>query len=186
MSGAPEVFVEMADVVGVVGLRGEVKLLPTGNFDAAVLSSAFLRGRDARGTVRLRCERHRWKGNVVIARLAGIEDRDAARALVGSTLGFEARDYDASGFPRGDRPPPFVYLGLRVETVDGRGVGWVDDVLVLPANWVLRVLAPAPDGDGETEVLVPVIDSVVVEVDRDRGRVVIDPLPGLLDDSPTA
>ena len=60
-------------------------------------------------------------------------------------------------------------------TVDGTTVGTVEDVLVLPANLVLRV-------QGEREVLVPVIPPVVEELDRDGGRLTIRPMPGLLDD----
>ena len=62
-------------------------------------------------------------------------------------------------------------------TTEGERIGRVDDVWMLPANRVLRVLT----FDDEREILVPVIDGFVREVDRSAGRVVIEPVPGLLD-----
>jgi 16S rRNA processing protein RimM len=178
------VFVEIAEVVNVVGLRGEIKLLPNGNYDPAILTSDFLVQRSSDGReVSVHCSRWRTKGTTVVAVLDEIRDRDAAEAAVGSVLGFRAAAYDEPGFPRGEDLPAFVYHGLTVVTTDGRTVGRVDDVLVLPANWVLSVIATAPDGgDGEQEILIPVIDDVIREVDREGGRVVIEPMPGLLDD----
>lgn len=181
-------FVEMAEIVNVVGLRGEVKLLVSGNFDESVLTSRFLRVRGANGQdegMPIRCLGYRWKSAVVIARLEGIDVRESAEAMMGKSLGFRAADYDDPAFPRGERPAAFVYLDLRVVTTEGREVGRVDDVLTLPANWVLRVLAREGTED-ETEILIPVIDDVIRELDRAGGRLVIAAMPGLLDDIETA
>ncbi len=175
-------FVEIGEIVNVVGLRGELKLLVNGNYDERILESPFLRLRGRDGIRPVRCRRHRPKGGTVVVSLAEVADRNAAEGLVGGALGFEAADYDAPGFPRGKQPAPFVYLDLEVVTTGGEEIGRVEDVWVLPANWVLRVLGPAPEGDDEREILVPVIDSVIREVDRPGGRVVIEPIPGLLDD----
>ena len=167
----------MGEIVNVVGLRGEVKLLVNGNFDPEVLHSDFLRMRRPGGTDRpAHCEGHRWKGQTVILRLREIPDRDAAEDARGMLLGFESEDYDQPGFPRGDRLPAFVYHGLEVVTTQGERVGTIDDVWVLPANWVLQVLT-----DDDREVLVPLIDDFVREVDRETGRVVIEAVEGLLD-----
>jgi 16S rRNA processing protein RimM len=177
------VFVEMGEIVGATGLRGELRVLPRGSFDEEILRSRYLRlRRPSGGTERVRCGGSRWKGSVVIVRLEDVGDRGAAQDLVGSDLGFVSEDYERPDFPRGDEPAPFVFLGLRVETVDGLLIGTVDDVLVLPANRVLRVVRDPDDREGSREVLIPVIDDVVREVDRVGGRVLIEPLPGLLDD----
>ena len=168
----------MGEIVNVVGLRGELKLLPTGNFDEEILRSGFLRMRRPGGPDRrVRCTGHRRKGNTVVVRLREIEDRDGAERARGELLGFESTDYDAPGFPRGDTLPAFVYHDLEVVTTEGERIGRVDDVWMLPANRVLRVLT----FDDEREILVPVIDGFVREVDRSAGRVVIEPVPGLLD-----
>ena len=168
----------MGEIVNVVGLRGELKLLPTGNFDEEILRSGFLRMRRPGGPDRrVRCTGHRWKGNTVVVRLGEIEDRDGAERARGELLGFESTDYDAPGFPRGDTLPAFVYHDLEVVTTEGETIGRVDDVWTLPANWVLRVL-----DDDDREFLIPVVDDFVREVDREAGRVVVEAVAGLFDD----
>lgn len=170
-------FVELGEIVNVVGLRGEIKILATGNFDASILGSRFLKLERPGGVVEAAtCRGQRPKGGTLVVRLAGIDDRDAAEELVGGRLGFLAADYEDPAFPRGDRLAAFVYLDCEVETTAGERIGRVQDVMTLPANWVLQVV----DDDGR-ELLVPVIDEVVREVDRASGRVVIEAVEGLLD-----
>jgi 16S rRNA processing protein RimM len=170
-------FIELGEIVNVVGLRGELKLLVTGNFDERILRSGFLRLERPGGTVEpVNCRRDRPKGGAMIVQLDEVVDRESAEALVGGRLGFLAADYDAPEFPRGERPAAFLYLDCEVVTTEGDVVGRVEDVLTLPANWVLRVRT----ADGR-EQLVPVIDDVVREMDRESGRVLIEAIPGLLD-----
>lgn len=171
-------FVELGEIVNVVGLRGEIKLLLSGNYDERILRSEFLRLERPDGRVEaVRCRGQRpRKGSLVVA-LEDIGDRDEAETLVGGRLGFMAADYDDPRFPRDEGWPAFAYLGCEVVTVDGRRVGRVEDVFTLPANWVLQVLGDEP---GSEEILIPVIDEVIRELDRDDGRVVIEAMPGLL------
>jgi len=103
--------------------------------------------------------------------VAGVEDRDAAEALVGSTVLVRAEDL----------PPPdpgeFYWHeieGFRVETVDGRAIGTIAETFASGAHdvWVVR---------GEREHMIPVVADVVREIDRASRRVLIDPPAGLLD-----
>ena len=87
-----------------------------------------------------------------------------------------AEDYDRDGFPRPDEPHPFLYHGLRVVTEEGKEVGTVEGVLVMPSSLVLEVR------EGEREYLIPVIAPVIRSLDRESERLVIHALPGLLDD----
>ena len=59
-------------------------------------------------------------------------------------------------------------------TADGEELGTVTDVLRTPANDVYVV-----QGQNK-EILVPAIKDVVVEIDPQAGRMLIQPLPGLL------
>jgi len=67
-------------------------------------------------------------------------------------------------------------LGMLVETRDGQEVGRVSEVFELDSADLLEVEGP----DGKT-VLVPFTKQVIVEVDVDGGRMVIDPPEGMLD-----
>jgi len=73
----------------------------------------------------------------------------------------------------------FEALGLQVKTTSGEVVGKVIEVIPLPASdlWVVE-----SSGDGSPrEILIPVVDPIVKEVDLPRGLAVVDPPPGLLD-----
>lgn len=172
-------FVELGEIVNVVGLRGEIKLLVTGNFDEGILRSEFLRLERPDGTIEaVHCRGQRSRKGSLVVSLQEVTDRDGAGELVGGRLGFLAADYDDPRFPRGPKLAAFAYLDCEVVTADGARIGRVEDVLTLPANWVLQVFGGEA---GEDEILIPVIDEVIREVDRGRGRIVIEAIPGLLD-----
>jgi len=57
---------------------------------------------------------------------------------------------------------------------DGRILGLLSTVLASPANDVYVV------GSGKTEILLPAIRDVVVEVDLGLKRIVVRPTPGLI------
>jgi 16S rRNA processing protein RimM len=170
-------FVTMGEIVRAVGLRGEVKLLPEGDFLAEVLDSGYLRCRRGDDPPRrIQVSSLRAKGETLILKLEGVEGRDAAEAMVGEFLGFIAEDYDRPDFPRPEEPHPFLYHGLTVVTETGEEIGRVEGVKVLPANLVLEVRQE------DREYLIPVIPPVVRSLDREAQRLVIHPLPGLLDE----
>jgi 16S rRNA processing protein RimM len=103
-----------------------------------------------------------------------VADRTAAEALRNTLLIVEA-DADEST----DDPDEFYdhqLVGLSVVTVDGRDIGTVAEMLHLPAQDVFAVRRP----DGR-EVLIPFVAKIVPRVDLERGAVVVDPPPGLLE-----
>ena len=70
----------------------------------------------------------------------------------------------------------FQLEGLEVRTVEGKVLGVITRILPTGSNDNFLVR----DGAGH-EVLIPAIDEVVKTVDLERGRVVIEPMPGLLE-----
>lgn len=104
--------------------------------------------------------------------LEGIIDVSGAEALIGKTVFADESDL----------PPleenEFYYrdvIGCEVFLTDNTRVGIVEDIIVTGANDVFVVRG------GGKEVLVPVIEDVVKELDPAAKRIVIDPMPGLLD-----
>ena len=104
-------------------------------------------------------------GKTVIARLEGIDDRDAAQALV---------DWEIR-VPRSALPPagPGEYYwadleGLSVHTREGVALGSVVRMLETPAHDVMVI-------QGERERLVPFVQGrYVLAVDLDAGRITVD------------
>ncbi|MQX36526.1 ribosome maturation factor RimM [Roseospira navarrensis] len=126
---------------------------------------------------------------VVICRLDGVADRTAAEALKGVRL----------HVPRAALPPPedeeeyyhADLVGLAVEQEDGTCLGSVRAVHDFGAGDMLEV-APPPqgaDGDGNGDgagrpLMIPFTRSAVPVVDLKAARIVVAPLPGLLDPPP--
>jgi len=104
--------------------------------------------------------------------LDGCDSMDAARALVGYEVCVHEHDLPAVG---PDEVYHYQLVGMTVVTTGGDEVGRIAEVMPAPANDVCVVRA------GGREHLIPMIAEVVKEVDQQRRRLVIDPLPGLLD-----
>jgi len=66
-------------------------------------------------------------------------------------------------------------IGCRVEDQKGRLLGKITDIMETGANNVYEV------SDGSSVFLVPDVPHVVVEINVETKRMVIDPLPGLID-----
>ncbi len=109
----------------------------------------------------------------MLLRFAGVDDLEAAEPLRGSLLTIPleaARELDAGEFWR------HQLVGLAVVDPEGNDRGVVRDVLPGAAHDLLEVRRP----DGAT-ALVPAV-AALVEVELEAGRVVVQALPGLLDD----
>ena len=167
-------LVELGPIVNRHGLAGEVRLLSYNpeSTTATAVSHVVLIDRSGRREVRgvRGVRRHK---RFVLLRLEGVESAAAAEALVGYTVAVPR-----SALPAID--PGAVYhtdlLGCAVETTQGEQLGTVREMLVTGSNDVCVVR-----GAGR-EVLVPLIADVVAELDVAGRRLIIRPLPGLLDE----
>lgn len=163
--------------IGVVGkpqgVRGEVKIIiyPGMPADLGDCEELVLCGENGacRGYV---LENVRWQGSNLIAKLEGVEDRDASELINGSKIWLQREDVPelAQG-----RYYWFEYEGLSVMTDDGIELGIVENVFATGANDVLVVVGPGG------EYLIPVIDDVQMKMDKEAGKIIVTPLPGLLE-----
>jgi len=155
------------------GVRGELRLLPH-NPDSPLLESVErVAITDGAGEPRwMRIVGRRPHKRFMLLRFENVDTAEAADQIVGRVV----------AVPRDQLPEledeEFYHvdlLGCAVATADGRELGQVEEILQTGSNDVLVVRHQG------AEVLVPWIDEVVVEVDCERRRIVIDPIPGLLD-----
>jgi len=110
----------------------------------------------------------RVQGTELVVRLEGIEDRDQAAAVRGWQV----------AVPRASLPPPAEgeyywsdLVGLDVVNVQGVALGRIEEVFETGANDVIVVREA---GERGRERLIPFIASVVVAVELERSRVVVD------------
>ncbi len=155
----------LARVSGVYGVLGWVRLHSFTEPRDAVLDyrdCQLGQGQDWR-PARIAAGKKHGKG--LIVQFAGIEDRDAAQALIGAEVAVERQQMP-------DPEPGHYYWadleGLAVRQVDGTDLGRVSHLLETGANDVLVV-------QGENEVLIPFLTgSVIKNVDLGAGLIVVD------------
>jgi 16S rRNA processing protein RimM len=154
------------------GLQGDIKVEPLTDFPERFEPGEviWLGGR------KRHVQRSRWQGRTVYLKLTGINSSEDVGEVRGQYLEVPEAD-------RADLPPDEYFqsdiIGLSVETTAGAPLGQVLEFLPTGANDVLVVRGP--DGD----VLVPMIEDVVKTIDVPGGRIVIEPLAGLLPEPTT-
>jgi 16S rRNA processing protein RimM len=159
-------------VVGEVGkphgLAGEVYVVPISDDPQRFSPGARLVHDSGRSLVIESTRTHRTR---FLVKFEGIDSRDTAENLKGALYvdPDQLRDLEA------DEYWDHELIGLQVELGDGTAVGSATDVLHGPAQDLLVI---------DTKVgerLVPMVPGIVVAVDREGRKIVIDPPEGLLD-----
>ena len=157
-------------IVGVVagpwGYDGEVKVQPhTDNPQRFSIGNCLM----AQGKV-LQIEQCRWHQGLALIKFRGIETQADAMHLRGVQLEVALDDVPSLS---PDSYYHFQILDMEVWTTSGDFLGTVEDILSTGSNDVYVV------HQGKSEVLVPAIEGVVLEVDLEKGRMTVDLPEGL-------
>jgi 16S rRNA processing protein RimM len=125
---------------------------------------------DGIGPMRIESVREFRNGFLVM--LQGVADRNRAEELRGRYLLMPIEQ-----LPPLEEGQLFYHqlLGMEVVTKDGRRLGEIEEVYELRPAAMLEVRG----ADGE--IMIPYLSHIVVEVDAEAGRMVIDPPEGLLE-----
>jgi 16S rRNA processing protein RimM len=168
-------MVVMGRVVAPYGVYGWLKVIP----DTEAIDGLFDydtwwlgKGDDWREMV---VETAKLHNDVIVVKLEGIDDRDAAFACKGKQI----------AVPRDQLPEPEPneyywsdLIGLRVKNQQGVDFGLIEDVFETGANDVLvvkaEVIKSETNKDKPQERLLPFIASVVLEVDLKAKTMLVD------------
>jgi 16S rRNA processing protein RimM len=160
----------VAQVLAPHGIRGELKCRIVTDFPR----ERFKRGKSvlvdgARHTI----QSSRIQGQVVLLKFREVPDRNTAETLRGKEV--TIRREDAVALPEGQ----FYWhqvIGLTVIDASSDAVlGTVTDIVETGANDVY-VVRP----ERGREILVPAIKDVVLAIEPAEGRMIVQPLPGML------
>jgi 16S rRNA processing protein RimM len=163
-------FIPVGRVARAHGVQGELSVIPlTAPLEELPIDVEVwfvpppLHGRCGR----LRSVRQGPKGPLVC--VSGVDDRETAVALGGTTMLVAEENLPASFAEE-----PFDPVGLSVEDEEGAELGTVVELITTGANdvWVVK------RADG-SELLLPIIEEVLLELDEDARRAVVHILPGL-------
>ena len=165
MSAKTTKLVTLGRISGLFGVKGWVKVQsytePRDNLARFAVWIVRRRGADQELTV----EDARGHGANVVAKLRGIDDRDAAREWIGADVAVTRDALPACA------PGEYYWTdleGLEVRSVGGEVLGTVDHLLATGGHDVLVL-------DGRPARLIPfVLGSVIRDVDLDAGVIVAD------------
>ncbi len=172
-SKAPSDLIRIGRIAGIHGLHGALRYKPDNPDSDALADGETITieiGGDHR-SYQLLAVAPIGRGMLKIE-LDGLSDANRAEALKGGIV----------MVPPDSLPPAetgefyyFQAIGCEVVLTDGHPIGTIAEMFSNGANDVMVVR------QGKREILVPVIEDVVKSIDLEARRVVIEPVPGLLD-----
>ena len=166
-------YFALGKIVKAHGIRGEVQVYPYSErpslFDQKDVFIQDLLGNKVPNKVLKVRSKH---SRSIVLSLNGIDDRSQAEALVGMEIFMERAQLPplAAGEYYWDEID-----GISVESIRGEKLGILSDVFSTGAHDIYVV-----KGD-RGEILVPAVSQMVKEIDPDRGVMVVDLPPGLIE-----
>lgn len=176
---AEEQYYLVGKIVNTQALRGEVRVMattdfPEERFKIGVILAIF-NGNKLVETVEV--DGHRLHKNFNLLHFKGKDNINDVEKFKGFDLKVAGTEREADELDENE----FYYddiIGLEVYTTDEIYLGKVREITSLPSNDVWAIQRPNKGKD----ILIPYIEDIVLEIDLDDNRVVIDPMDGLIDD----
>lgn len=173
----PDELLLIGEVINVVGLRGDVRLrLISTQPQFLAETHPMLYSSDGQRSFRLRRLVH-YKNDIYTATLGGIATRDLAEAMRGTEL--YMRQADIAPLAADEY---FLHDLIKMNVVDNNNnlIGTVREIISTGASDVLVITRV-----GLPDALVPMVKAFVSHLDVPNKRIVITPIPGLIEDTPT-
>ena len=167
MSVSEPEYITIGEILAPWGVSGQVKVAPATDFPERFTpeSKVYLNHRET--TI----DHAEWLKDKVVIKLGSVNSPEEAKKLRGQVI--EIHRSQLQTLPEGHYYL-FQIIGLEAWTTEGTRLGSVIDVQTAPSNDNYVV-----SGAGE-ELLIPAIDDVVKDIDLERGRIIIEPIEGLL------
>lgn len=164
----PDDLVLVAHVSGAYGIAGWIRLRSYSD-DSGALLHAKTWWIDKPELHDVDVMQVRTQGEDIVARLVGIEGRDASEALKGATVHIRRAHFPALA----DNEFYWVDLvGHTVLNLQGELLGEVSGLIDYGAHPILKVTLP--DKEKSEELLIPFVDQFVTEVDQAAKRITVD------------
>ncbi|MEO7400363.1 MAG: ribosome maturation factor RimM [Polaromonas sp.] len=184
-SSLPDDALEVGRILDACGFKGWVKILPHSTDPEALFSakSWFLQVPDAKfrpgfnlfsGTVSLVVEDAKIHSGSVVAKFAGLDDRNAAEALRGVRIFLSRNSFPAAS---ADEYYWVDLIGLNVVNREGLALGCVRDLMATGPHSVLCVEYQHISDDGTStteERMIPFVSAYVDAVDIPGKRITVD------------
>ena len=153
------------------GLKGELKFFPADQDDLVVQNDQQIR----LGETTFKIKSVRGVKSPFIVKFEGVDSIEAAQSLSGQEVLVAKEDFES--LPEGEYYR-FEIEGLQAFDDTGKYYGVIEEIIATGSNDVYVVR-----GDGK-EWLVPMIDSVVQNIDLEEGKLIFHCVEGLFEDTP--
>ena len=164
-------MLEAGKIVNTHGLRGEVKVVPWTDYPDDFENIDYVYVKKKTGEEKLHISSIKYQKNNLIIKFREIKDINEAELYKNLVLYVE-RDM------LGELPEGVYYiadlLGSKVITADGGEIGIIADVFNTGANDIYDVKR-----EGKKNMLIPVIDEVVKNIDIENKIITIEMMEGL-------
>ena len=153
------------------GLKGELKFFPADQDDLVVQKDQQIR----LGETTFKIKSVRGVKSPFIVKFEGVDSIEAAQSLSGQEVLVAKEDFESLLEGEYYR---FEIEGLKAFDDTGKYYGVIEEIIATGSNDVYVVR-----GDGK-EWLVPMIDSVVQNIDLEEGKLIFHCVEGLFEDTP--
>ncbi len=166
-------LLEVGKIVNTHGLRGEVKVVPWTDYPEVFedIETVYIKRKTE--YEKLDIAGLKYQKNNLIVRFSQLKDINEAEKYKNQVL-YAERD------ALGELPEGVYYIadliGLEVVKEDGEKVGIINDVFNTGSNDIYDVKR-----EGKKNMLIPVIDDVVIDIDIEGGKVTVRMMEGLED-----
>ena len=160
-------FITIGQILAPWGTKGKLKVKVVTDFPQRfALSSTVYINRQP-----MTIDSTEWHKGEVIIKLNAVDSIEAARQLQRQPI--EIHHSQAYSLPEGQYYH-FQLIGLEVWTTQGELLGNITEILTAKSNdnYVVK--------GNEGEILIPTIEDVVKSIDLNKGRIIIEAIPGLL------
>ena len=159
-------------IVGSHGLKGTNKIRAFAESLSVFKPGRSILIRKSSGQkINLEINRVKAQGRTTLLSFKGINDRSQAEALIGSELYIRKQDLpeleDGTYYW-------FDLIGIEVYTIDKKYLGRIESIIETGSNDVYVVK------DGKKEVLIPALESVVMDIRLEQKRMQVNLPPGLI------
>lgn len=168
-------FLAVGKIVGAHGVKGNLKICSYAESISVFKPGGSIIVRRA-GNIEIN-HTIKWAkphGKSILLSFKDIENRNAAEILVGSELFIER-----TALPELEEGVYYWVdiIGLSVFTADNRYIGHVESIMATGSNDVYVV--KDPNKENNNEILIPAIESVVLDIDFEHKRIRVDLPEGL-------
>jgi 16S rRNA processing protein RimM len=181
IEGMPEEqFYIVGKIVNTQALRGEVRVMATTDFpeERFKIGASLSIFNGDKLVEEVKVDGHRLHKNFNLLHFKGKDNINDVEKFKGMDLKVAGSEREMDNLEENE----YYYddiIGLEVYTNDERYLGKIREIISLPStNDVWSIQQPNKGKD----ILIPYIEDVVLDILLDEGKVIIDPMPGLIDD----